>query len=49
MKKKIKLPIWAKVLIGIFGSLIGLFVLVVGGGNIAKYAFIMNTFGSAKK
>lgn len=49
MKKKIKLPIWAKVLIGIFGSLIGLFVLVVGGGNIAKYAIYNEYFRISKE
>lgn len=37
-KKRNKLPVWSRVLIGIFGSLIGLFVLVIGGGNVVKFA-----------
>lgn len=49
MKKKIKLPIWAKVLIGIFGSLIGLFVLIVGGGNIAKYVVYSEYYRISKE
>lgn len=47
--KKINLPVWSKVLIGIFGSLIGIFALVVGGGNIAKYAIYSEYYRISKE
>lgn len=47
--KKINLPVWSKVLIGIFGSLIGTFALVVGGGNIAKYAIYSEYYRISKE
>lgn len=48
MCKKKKMPLWSKIVVGITGAIVGLFVLVWGGLNIGKY-IIYHDFYHVKK